>query len=75
MSDPLSINTLGFSADFLRCTPSRSSGFILALYKTHIRSLSEFASYLYNTDYIGDLKLLESVQRTWICHIEGMAGD
>ena len=45
----------------------------MAIYKTHIRPLIEFGSTVWHTGYLGDLKLLESVQRRWTREIEGLA--
>lgn len=47
--------------------------FMLTLFKSHIRPLIEFGSPLWNTGYITDLRLLESVQRRWTKRIEGMS--
>ena len=59
--------------NLLRSTKCRSSEFMLAIYKTHIRPLIEFGSTVWHTGYLGDLKLLESVQRRWTREIEGLA--
>ncbi len=45
---------------------------MVTLYITHIRPLLEFASCVWNTGFVGDLRLLESVQRTWTRHIDGL---
>ena len=42
------------------------------VYITHIRPLLEFASPVWNTGFVGDSKLLESVQRRWTKRIDGM---
>ena len=62
----------GMASNFLRSTVCRSREFMLSLYITHIRPLIEFSSCVWNTGYVGDLKLLESVQRRWTRHIEGL---
>ncbi|KAK3875704.1 hypothetical protein Pcinc_019451 [Petrolisthes cinctipes] len=48
----------GLANNLLRSTLCRSSNFMLTLYKTHIRTLLEFASTVWNTGYACDLKLL-----------------
>lgn len=63
----------GLSANILKSTLCRSKDFMLSLYVSHIRPLIEFGSCLWNTGYLGDLKLLESVQRRWTRQIEGMS--
>ena len=59
----------GLSANLLRSTKCRTRSFMVSLLISHIRPLLEFASCVWNTGFIGDLHLLESVQRTWIRHI------
>ena len=61
------------SVNFLRSTQCRSPHFMLTSYITHIRPLLEFASCLWNTEFVGDLRLLESVQRNWTRNIEGLS--
>ena len=62
----------GLAANLLRATVCRSSHFMLSLFTTHIRPLLEYCSCLWNTGYICDLRLLESVQRSWTKKIDGM---
>ena len=45
---------------------------MLTIYKTHIRPLLEFGSPVWHTGYLGDLRLLESVQRRWTKQIDGL---
>ena len=47
--------------------------FMLAILKSHIRPILEFGSTVWNTGYLGDMRLLESVQRRWNKHIDGLA--
>ena len=44
------------------------------LFITHIRPHLEFCSSLWNTGYLGDLRLLESVQRRWTRTVVGLEG-
>ena len=40
---------------------------------THIRPIIDFGSVVWNTGYIGDLRMLEQVQRGWTKKIDGFA--
>ena len=40
--------------------------------KTHIRPVSEYASTVWNTGYLQDIRRLESVQRLWTRQIKGL---
>ena len=44
---------------------------MLTIYNTHIRPLLEFGSTVWNTGYVGDLKLVKSVQRRWTKQVDG----
>lgn len=61
------------SSNFLKTTLCRSEEFMKSLLVSHLRPLLEFASPVWNTGYLGDLRLLESVQRRWTKRIIGMA--
>ena len=63
----------GLAANLLRSTLCRSQPFMITMYKTHIRPLLEYASCVWNTGFQGDLKLLESVQRSWTRHVDGVS--
>ena len=43
-----------------------------SIYIAHIRPLLEYSSPVWNTGFVGDSKLLESVQRRWTKHLDGM---
>ena len=45
---------------------------MLIIYNAHIRPPLEFSSTVWNTGYVGDLKLLESVQRRWTKQMDGL---
>ena len=60
------------SKNILAATVNRDRAFMLPLYITHIRPLLEYSSSLWNLGYVGDLKLLESVQRRWTKSIRGL---
>ena len=45
---------------------------MVKLFTTHIRPLLEFGSPVWNTGYVMDLTLLESVQRRWTKQVTGL---
>ena len=45
---------------------------MLSIFLTHIRPLLEFSSSVWFTDFIEDMRLLESVQRRWTRQIQGL---
>ena len=47
------------TTNLLSCTLCRSSEFLMNLYTSHVRPKMEYCSSLWNTDYIGDAKLLD----------------
>ena len=64
----------GLAANFLKATICRSRSFMMTLFITHGRTLLEYCSCLWNTGYLEDLRMLESVQRSWTRQIDGMTG-
>ena len=62
----------GVASNLLKSTLCRSHEFMMTLYITHVRPLLEFSSVVWNSGYIGDIKLLESVQRRWTRNIDGL---
>ena len=62
----------GLFVNLLRSTLCRSADFMISPFVSHIRPLLNFASPVWNTGYLGDLHLLESVQRRWTKNIDGM---
>ena len=63
----------GMVSNYLKSTLCRSRKFMLSILKTHIRPLMEFCSSVWCTNYLEDLRLLESVQRRWTRHIDGLS--
>ena len=61
------------SSNFLKATSCRFETFMKSLLMSHLHPLLEFASPVWNTSYLGDLCLLESVQRRWTKMIDGLA--
>ena len=55
----------GLAQNFLKSTVCREPEFMLYLLTVHIRPIIEYCSCVWNTGYLGDLRLLESVQRRW----------
>jgi hypothetical protein len=53
----------GVATSLLKSTVCRSPNFMFSLFSTHIRPLLEYGSQVWNTGYIGDLSLLERIQR------------
>ena len=49
----------------LSSTLCRDRDFILNIYVSHIRPKLEYGSLLWNLGYVGDAKLVESIQRRW----------
>lgn len=62
----------GLSCSILKATVNRDASFMVPLYISHIRPILEYASSVWNTGYIADLQLLESVQRRWTKNIRGL---
>ena len=63
-------NRLAYS--LLKSTVCRSREFMIFLLTTHIRPILEYCSCLWATDYVGDLRLLENIQRRWTKQIDGI---
>jgi len=62
----------GLANNILRSTLCRSPEFMCNVYITHVRPLLEFGSCVWNTGFVGDGKLLESIQRHWTRNISGL---
>lgn len=45
---------------------------MMPIYNSHIRQLMEYCSCVWNTGYVGDIRVLESVQRFWSKHVLGL---
>ena len=58
--------------NLLQTTLCREPDFMRTLYISHIRPLLEFCSPLWNTGFVGDLQLLESVQRRWTKNVSAL---
>ena len=65
----------GLTNNFLSSTLCRESDFLINIYKSLIRPQMEYGSSLWNQGYLGDLRLLERVQKRWtraVVHLEAV---
>ena len=62
----------GVAHNFLKSTRCRSPDFMTHILKSHIRPILEYASPIWNSGYVQDLKRLESVQRLWTRNVIGL---
>ena len=62
----------GVSNNLLRGTVCRSPDFMKTIFVSHVRPILDFCSPVWNSGFIGDMKLLESVQRRWTKQIDGL---
>ena len=62
----------GVVHNFLKGTVCREPEFMKHIFKTHIRPIMEYASPVWNTGYVQDIKRLESIQRLWTRQIKGL---
>ena len=64
----------GMASGLLKSTVCRSPEFMVHLWISHVRPLLEYCSVVWNTGFVGDLRLLESVQRRWTRSVSGLEG-
>ena len=62
----------GIAHNFLKSTVCRSPDFMLRIFKSHIRPIIEYASPVWHTGYVQDIRRLESVQRLWTRNVLGL---
>ena len=62
----------GLVNQLLRGTVCRNRKFMITLFLSHIRPLMDFSARVWNVGYLGDVRSLERVQKSWITQIEGM---
>ena len=59
--------------NILSCTLAREPEFIMNVYMYHIRPQLEYGAPLWNLGYLGDVRLLEGVQRKWTKAVDGLS--
>ena len=62
----------GLCQSFLKATVCRTPDFLLFFFITHVRPIVEYASCIWNTGYVEDMRTLEQVQRRWTKQVEGL---
>ena len=62
----------GLCQSFLKATVCRTPEFMLFFFTTHVRPIIEYASCVWNTGYVEDLRRLERTQRRWTKHVKGL---
>ena len=67
--------TKGLINQLLRGTVCRSRKFMVTLFIAHIRPLMDFSARLWNVGYLGDIRSLEQVQKSWMGQISGMEDE
>ena len=55
----------GLENELLHSTICHSSIFMVTIFVSHIRPIMDFCSNVWNVGYLGDIRLLESVQQRW----------
>ena len=60
------------TTNIFSCTLNREAEFLINIYKSHIRPKLEYCSPLWNVGYMGDLRVLERVQRRWTRAVLGL---
>jgi hypothetical protein len=63
----------GLANNLLRSTICRSPHFMVSLFVMHIRPIMDYCSSVWNVGFLGDLRLLESVQRRWTKSVDGLS--
>ena len=63
---------VGVASSILRGTLCHSSEFMAKIFVTHVRPIIDYASVVWNTGFIGDVQLLERIQRYWTKRIDGL---
>ena len=63
----------GLASNLLRFTVNRSPEFMVVLFVSHIRPISDYCSCIWNVGHVSDLALLETVQRRWAKNVVGFS--
>ena len=64
----------GLANQLIRNTVCRSLKFMTTLFISHIRPILDYCSTVWNHGYLGNVRLLESVQRRWTANVSGLEG-
>ena len=59
-------------SELLRSRVCRDSEFMVTLFVSHIRPIMDYCSVVWNSEYLGNTRLLESIQRRWTREITGV---
>ena len=62
----------GLTTNLLSSTICRTPKFMIGVYTSQVRPKLEYASCVWHTGYLGDLQMLEHVQRRWTRAVSGM---
>lgn len=62
----------GLTQNLAKSTVCRSPDFMMSLFNSHVRPIIDYASCVWNTGYVCDLRRLESVQRRWTKRVTGL---
>lgn len=62
----------GLAQNLLKSTVCRTPDFMMTLFSSHVRPIIEYCSCVWNTGYVGDLRMIESVQRRWTKSVGGL---
>jgi hypothetical protein len=63
----------GLYSSLLRSTVNRSPEFMVTLFVTHVRPILDYCSCVWNVGFVGDMHLMESVQRRWTKQVYGLS--
>lgn len=61
----------GVASNLLKSTICRSASFMVTLFQSDVRPLLDFASQVWFTGFLSDVRLIESVQRRWTKQVDG----
>ena len=64
----------GLANSLLRSTVCREKSFMVSLFVSHVRPILDYCSSVWSLGFVGDVRMLESIQRKWTRQIMGMEG-
>ena len=65
-------STVALTNNILGSVLCREAEFLMNIYRSHVRPQMEYASSLWNTGYVGDVRRLERVQKRWTRSVAGL---